>query len=101
MISVEEFLQEKNLNTKTNFLLEEAVREYLLLNRKWSTYEVGDIRDVNPSEYTLDTSKEAIYKREFLEDCFSDNNKGWKNGNLKKLTTLNKIDGTDLYKTTS
>ena len=99
MISVEEFLQEKNLNTKTNFLLEEAVREYLLLS-SWSTLKVGSTREVNPSEYSLGTAIEAIYKREFLEDCFSDNNKHLRNGNLQKLTTLNEVDGTDFYKST-
>ena len=99
MISVEEFLKEKNLNTKTNFLLEEAVREHLLLS-EWSTLDAGSTRDVNPSEYTLGTPIEFIYKREFLEDCFSDNNKHWRNGNLQKLTTLNEVDGTDFYKST-
>jgi len=99
MISVEEFLQEKNLNTKTNFLLEEAVREHLLLT-KWSTFETGNVRDINPSESTLGVSTEYIYKREFLEDCFSDNNLNWKDGSLKKLTTIKTIDGEDYYKTT-
>ena len=93
MISVEEFL-----NQKTNLLLEQAVQEYLLKS-KWSTLEVGSTREVDPSEYTLGTPREFIYKREFLEDCFSDNNTDWKNGNLKKLVNLNEVDGSDLFNT--
>ena len=93
MISVEEFL-----NQKTNFILEQAVQEYLLKS-KWSTLEVGSTREIDPSEYTLGTPREFIYKREFLEDCFSDNNNNWKNGSIKTLMQLNEIDGSDLHVT--
>ena len=78
MISVEEFL-----NQKTNLLLEQAVQEYLLKSN-WSTLEVGGYREADPT-YTLGTPRELIYKREFLEDCFSDSNNNWKNGSIKTL----------------
>ena len=92
MISVEEFL-----NQKTNLLLEQAVQEYLLKS-KWSTLEVGGYREADPT-YTLGTPRELIYKKEFLEDCFSDNNNNWKNGSIKTLMQLNEIDGSDLHVT--
>ena len=92
MISVEEFL-----NQKTNLLLEQAVQEYLLKSN-WSTLEVGGYREADPT-YTLGTPRELIYKREFLEDCFSDNNNNWKNGSIKTLMQLNEIDGSDLHVT--
>ena len=92
MISVEEFL-----NQKTNFILEQAVQEYLLKS-KWSTLEVGGYREADPT-YTLGTPRELIYKKEFLEDCFSDNNNNWKNGSIKTLMQLNEIDGSDLHVT--
>ena len=89
MISVEEFL-----NQKTNLLLEQAVQEYLLKSN-WSTLEVGGYREADPT-YTLGTPRELIYKREFLEDCFSDSNNNWKNGSIKTLMQLKEIDGSDL-----
>ena len=92
MISVEEFL-----NQKTNLLLEQAVQEYFLKS-KWSTLEVGGYREADPT-YTLGTPRELIYKKEFLEDCFSDNNNNWKNGSIKTLMQLNEIDGSDLHVT--
>ena len=92
MISVEEFL-----NQKTNFILEQTVQEYLLKS-KWSTLEVGGYREADPT-YTLGTPRELIYKKEFLEDCFSDNNNNWKNGSIKTLMQLNEIDGSDLHVT--
>ena len=91
-ISVEEFL-----NIKTNFLLEKSVQNYLLTTN-WSTLESGSTRDVD-SSYTLGTPREFIYRKEFLEECFSDINPNWKDGSLKKLTTLKEIDGRDLFKT--
>ena len=94
MISVEEFL-----NQKTNFILEQAVQEYLLKS-KWSTLEIGSTREVDPSEYTLGTPREFIYKREFLEDCFSDNNNNWKNGSMQIILGIKEIDGSDIQRTT-
>ena len=92
MISLEEFL-----NQKTNFLLEQAVQEYLLKSN-WSTLEAGSTREVNPSEYTLGTPREYIYKKEFLEDCFSNNNNNWKNGSMQHLLEIKDIDGSDFHK---
>ena len=83
MISVEEYL-----NIKKNILLEKSVYDYLLASGQWSTLEVGLTRDVNPSENTLGISRERIYKREFLEECFSNKNPNWRDGSLKHLVSL-------------
>jgi len=90
MISVEEFL-----NKKTNFELEKAVREYLMLSKR-DTLENTSSRPVD-STYTLNTDIEFIYNRDFLEECFSDINPNWVDGTLKDLIKLNNLDGSDRW----
>ena len=92
MISVEEFL-----NKKTNFELEKAVREYLMLSKR-DTLENTASRPAG-STYTLNTDIEFIYNRDFLEECFSDTNPNWVDGTLKDLVKLNNIDGSDRWLT--
>jgi len=82
MISVEQYLEKR-----TNFELEKAVREYLILHPNWDTDDTGIIESVQPS-YTLGTKVEFTYKVEFLDECFSDKNPNWKDGSLKHLINL-------------
>ncbi len=82
MISVEEYLGQQ-----TNFELEKAVREWLILHKHWDTDENGITRPA-PENYILGTPVEFIYKREFLEECFSDKNPNFKDGSLKHLMQL-------------
>jgi|TARA_R110000737_G_scaffold118158_2_gene150714 hypothetical protein len=90
MISVEEYLGQQ-----TNFELEKAVREYLMLSKR-DTLENTSSRPVD-STYTLNTDIEFIYNRDFLEECFSDVNPNWVDGTLKDLINLNNLDGSDRW----
>jgi|TARA_R110000744_G_scaffold280269_1_gene392401 hypothetical protein len=85
---------ETYLGQKTNFELERAVRIWLITHPVYNTDDYHNIIDITAEDNTLyqeskgNIKKEAIYKREYLDVCFSNKNPNWKDGSLKKLVDL-------------
>ena len=82
-ISLEEYL-----GHRTDPWLERGVRVWLITHPEYNTDEHHTLVDTNENDNlfkSFKVPKKAIYSKEYLDACFSNENPNWQDGSLKRL----------------